>query len=101
MKTYTYKRFKYKDKFYKFKEPLKVQINNFLCADLKTIKGELYIPSIMDGYSTDEITNPEKEIKEYLTLIFDEYLTKKDDALDKGDRDFKHRFLELIEPPKK
>ena len=77
MKTYTYKRFKYQDKFYKFKEPLKVQINNFLCYDLKTMAGELSIPSIQDGYTKkEEITNPEKEIKWYLQYIFESYYHK-------------------------
>lgn len=102
MKTYTYKRFKYKDKFYKFKEPLKVQINNFLCYDLKTMGGELSIPSIQDGYTKkEEITNPEKEIKWYLTYIFDNYLIKKDDELDDADRAFRDKFMKLIDFSKK
>ena len=88
MKTYIYKRFKYKDKFFKFKEPLKIQVGNFICNDLKTIKSELYIPSIMDGYSKDEITNPEKEIKWYLT---------KDEDLSEEDRSFKQKFMNLID----
>lgn len=97
MKTYIYKRFKYKDKFFKFKEPLKVQVGNFICNDLKTIKSELYIPSIMDGYSKDEIKNPEKEIKWYLTYIFENYLDKKDEDLSEEDRSFKHKFMNLID----
>lgn len=96
MKTYTFKRFKYKDKFYKFKEPLKVVIDTFLCYDLKTKKSELYIPSVNDGYSTEEITNPDKEIKDYLTLVFDEYLTKPDEELIESDIEYKHKFMNLI-----
>ena len=71
MKTYTIKKLKYKDKTFKFKEPLKITINNFLFYDLKTKAGELSIPSINDGYTDKEIKNPDKEIKNYLTYIFD------------------------------
>ena len=96
MTTFTYKRFKYKDKFYKFKEPLKVQVTNFVLTDGK-VMSELYIPSIKDGYSKEEIVDKEKEVKWYLTYIFDNYLTKKDDDLSFGDREFKKRFLSLIQ----
>ena len=42
MRTTEYiKKFKYKDVTYKFKEPLKIVIDNFICHDLKTIKGEI------------------------------------------------------------
>lgn len=97
MKTYHIKKFKYKDITYKFKIPLKITIDNFLCYDLKTIKGELSIPSIKDGYSTKEIKNPEKEIKQYLTYIFDEYLTKSDEDLSDGDKAYKKKFMNLID----
>lgn len=97
MKTYTYKKFKYKDKTYKFKDPLKVTINNFLCYDLKTIAGELCIPSINDGYTGKEIKNPEKEIKQYLTYVFDEFLSKSDEELSEGDKNYKKRFINLID----
>lgn len=96
-KTYTYKQFKYKDKTYKFKETLKIVIDNFICYDLKTIKGELSIPSINDGYTGDEITKPEKTIREYLTYVFDNYLTKKDDELNDAENHYKKQWLELID----
>ena len=73
-----------------------------MCYDLKTICGELSIPSIQDGYTKkEEITNPEKEIKWYLNYIFDNYLTKKDDELDDSDRKFRDKFLNLIDFSKK
>lgn len=99
MRTITIKRFKYKDKNYKFKEPLKIVFDTFLCYDLKTKKSEIYIPAINDGYSTNEVTNPDKEIKNYLTHIFDEYLMKNDDELIDSDRDYKYRFLNLLVNP--
>ena len=95
--TYTYKQFKYKDKTYKFKEPLKIVIDNFLGYDLKTTFGELFIPSIPDGYTGAEITKPEKTIREYLTYTFEEYLTKKDDELNDAENAFKNKWLSLID----
>lgn len=97
MKTYTIKKFKYKDKTFKFKEPLKITIDNFLCYDLKTKAGELSIPIIKDGYTVKEIKNPEKEIKNYLTYVFDEFLSKSDESLSKSDLDYKNRFINLID----
>lgn len=97
MKTYTIKKFKYKDKTFKFKEPLKITIDNFLCYDLKTKAGELSIPSINDGYTGKEIKNPDKEIKNYLTYIFDEFLSKKDEDLIDSDLDYKNRFMKLLD----
>ncbi len=98
MRTTEYiKKFKYKDKTFKFKEPLKIVIDNFLCHDLKTVKGELSIPAINDGYTGDEIKNISKTIKEYLTYVFDEFLSKKDEELDDGDRKYKEKFIALID----
>lgn len=97
MKTYTYKKFKYKDKIFRFKEPLKVVIDNFLCYDLKTVKGELYIPSVMDGYTGKEIKNPEKAIKEFLTYVFDELISKKDDELSIDEQLYKEKYIQLID----
>ena len=98
MRTTEYiKKFKYKDKTFKFKEPLKIVIDNFLCHDLKTVKGELSIPAINDGYTGDEIKNISKTIKEYLTYVFDEFLSKKDEELDVGDRKYKEKFIALID----
>lgn len=98
MRTTEYiKKFKYKDKTFKFKEPLKIVIDNFLCHDLKTVKGELSIPAINDGYTGDEIKNISKTIKEYLTYVFDEFLSKKDEELDDGDRKYKEKFITLID----
>ena len=96
MTTYTYKKYKLGDKTYKFKEPLKIQVTNFVRSDGLTMS-ELYIPSIMDGYSKDEIKNPEKEIKWYLTYIFENYLDKKDEDLSEEDRSFKQKFMNLID----
>lgn len=97
MKTYPIKKFKYKNITYKFKTPLKIIIDNFLCYDLKTIKGELSIPSIKDGYTCNEIKNPEKEIKQYLTYVFDEYLTKTDEELSDEDKKYKSKFIDLLD----
>jgi hypothetical protein len=95
-KTYTYKTFKYKYKTYKFKEPLKIVIDNFLGYDLKTMCGELSIPSIFDGYTGAEITKPEKTIREYLTHVFDEYLSKKDEDLSEADKTYKKKWLSML-----
>lgn len=95
--THYVKKFKYKDINYKFKEPLKIIIDNFLSYDLKTVYGELSIPVINDGYTDKEIKNPDKEIKKYLTYTFDEFLSKKDDELSDGDREYKQRFMNLID----
>lgn len=96
MTTYTYKKYKFGDKTYKFKEPLKIQITNFVRAD-SVVMSEFYIPSIMDGYSKEEIQNHEKEIKWYMNYIYENYLSKKDEDLSFGDREFKKRFLNLIQ----
>lgn len=96
MTTYTYKKYKLGDKTYKFKEPLKIQITNFVRSDGLTMS-EFYIPSIMDGYSKEEIKNHEKEIKWYMNYIYENYLSKKDEDLSSGDREFKKRFLNLIQ----
>lgn len=95
--THYIKKFKYKDKTFKFKEPLKIVIDNFIAYDLKTVRGELSIPDINDGYTDKEIKNPDKTIKEYLTYVFDEYLSKKDEELGKGDLEYKKRFINLID----
>ena len=95
--THYIKKFKYLDKTYKFKEPLKVIIDNFIGYDLKTTFGELYLPDIWDGYTGSEIKNPEKEIKKYLTYTFENFLAKPDSELDDGDRAYKERFLKLID----
>lgn len=95
--THYVKKFKYKDKNYKFKESLKVIIDNFLAYDLKTVYGELSIPIINDGYTDKEIKNPDKEIKKYLTYVFDEYLSKKDEELSDGDKEYKQKFMNLID----
>lgn len=98
MRTTEYiKKFKYKDKTFKFKEPLKIVIDNFLCHDLKTVKGELSIPIINDGYTGPEIKNISKTIKDYLTYVFDEFLSKKDEELDDGDKIYKEKFIALID----
>lgn len=96
MKTHYIKKHKFKDITYKFKEPLKIITDTFLCADLKTVKSELYIPIIPDGFSGDEFKNPEKEIKTYLTYVFNEYLTKKDEELNNAENLYKKKWLSLL-----
>lgn len=98
-KTYTYKQFKYKDTTVKFKEPLKVIITNFLVT-LTESRGELDIPSIPDGYTGSEILKPEKTIREYLTYVFDEYLTKPDKDLSEAEIKYKNKWLSLIDMKK-
>lgn len=95
--THEVKKFKFLDKTYKFKTPLKIVIDNFFCHDLKTIKGELSIPSITDGYTGEEIKNPDKEIKNYLNYVFENYLSKKDEELDTSDNAYKNKWLGLID----
>lgn len=95
--THYVKKFKYQDKNFKFKEPLKIIIDNFITYDLKTVGGELSIPVINDGYTGKEIKNPDKEIKKYLTYVFDEYLSKKDEELESADLDYKKKFMSLID----
>ena len=95
--THYVKKFKFKDKNFKFKEPLKIIIDNFLAYDLKTVGGELSIPVINDGYTGKEIKNPDKEIKNYLTYVFEEYLSKKDEELAPDDLEYKKRFMNLID----
>ena len=84
------KKFKFKDKNFKFKEPHKIIIDNILAYDLKTVGGELSIPVINDGYTG-------KEIKNYLTYVFEEYLSKKDEELAPDDLEYKKRFMNLID----
>ena len=69
MAVYPIKKFVYKRKTYKFKEPLKIYINDFLANDLKTKFSEFSIPSINDGYSSKPIVDHEKEIKNYLVYF--------------------------------
>ena len=100
MAVYVIKKFVYKKKTYKFKEPLKIYINDFLANDLKTTFSEFSIPSIADGYSCLPIKDHEKEIKTYLTSIFDDYLTKPDEQLNTADLAYKKKFMNLLQPPK-
>lgn len=97
MAVYPIKKFIYKRKTYKFKEPLKIYINDFLANDLKTKFSEFSIPSINDGYSSKPIVDHEKEIKNYLTYVFDEFLSKTDEELTDGDRKYKNKFMNLID----
>lgn len=95
--THYVKKFKYENINYKFKQPLKIVIDNFIAYDLKTVCGELSIPDIGDGYTGGEIKNPDKAIKEYLNYYFKEILSKKDEDLDVSTRVYKERFINLID----
>ena len=98
MTVFTYKRIKYNDKFVKFKEPLKVLINDTELSNGKTIT-ELCIPSVMDGYSKEQVSNQEKEVKWYLDYVFENYLFKSNEELEDepGAIDFKKRWLSIIQ----
>ena len=96
MTTFTYKKYKFGNKTYKFKEPLKIQINNFVLRD-GTVMSELVIPIINDGYSKAEIKDKEKEIKWYLNYLYETILSKKDEELSSADKEYKKRFLNLIQ----
>ena len=98
MAVYPIKKFIYKRKTYKFKEPLKIYINDVLANDCKTLFSEFSIPSIWDGYSTKEpIKDHDKEIKTYLNNVFDEFLSKSDDELSDGDKAYKQKFMNLLD----
>lgn len=94
------KDFTYKGTKYKFKEPLRVTINNFLCMDGKTLAGEMSIPSVLAGYTRKEpFENPEKEIKAYIKTVFEEFLFTDDSKLDEYERKYKHDWIALFKPP--
>lgn len=103
VKTFYIKDFTYKGKVYRFKQPLKVRIENFLCSDYKTIGGEMYIAETLGGYTTQEpfSKTPEKEIKGYLKTVWEDYLMKEDKDLSIEDREYKHKWIDLLKPPKK
>lgn len=98
MTIFTYKRIKYKNKFVKFKEPLKVQVNDYDFENGKSVT-EVSIPSIMDGYTKEKVSNQEKEVKWYLEYVFDNYLSKKDEEIanEPGAIEFKKRWLSIIQ----
>lgn len=98
MTVFTYKRIKFNDKFVKFKEPLKVQINDYVLENGKEIT-ELYIPNIMDGYTKEKVPNQEKEVKWYINYVFENYLSKKDEELESepGAVNFKKKWLSIIQ----
>lgn len=94
------KDFTYKGTKYRFKEPLRITINNFLCMDGKTLAGEMYIPSVLAGYTRKEpFENPEKEIKAYIKTVFEEFLFVDDSNLDEHERKYKHDWIALFKPP--
>jgi hypothetical protein len=100
-RTHTLKEFQYKGKKYKFIEPLTIRIDNYLCHDLKTMAGELSIPSIPDGYSKLEpIEDHKKEITTYLKHIFNDYLFKDNSELDEDELKYKKKWISLLKPPK-
>lgn len=97
---YYFKDISYKGKKYKFKNPLKVIINNFLTLDGKRTCGEMYIPEVLGGYTRSEPFNdPEKEIKDYIKTVFDEFLTKDDNTLNEYDLQYKKDWLNLFLKP--
>ena len=98
MTVFTYKRIKYKDKFVKFKEPLKVQVNDYDFENGKSVT-EVCIPSVLDGYTKEKVSNQEKEVKWYLEYVFENYLSKTDEELssESGAVEFKKRWLKIIQ----
>lgn len=98
MTVFTYKRIKYKDKFVKFKEPLKVQVNDYDFENGKSVT-EVCIPSVLDGYTKEKVSNQEKEVKWYLEYVFENYLSKPDEELssESGAVEFKKRWLKIIQ----
>lgn len=106
---YYLKDYSYKGKKYKFKSPLRVTINNFLGLDGKTMHGEMVIPEVLGGYTrTEPFNDPEKEIKEYIKTVFEDYLTKEDSKLDEYELQYKRDWIDLflkpgekVEKPKK
>ena len=98
MTVFTYKRIKYKDKFVKFKEPLKIQVNDYEFENGKSVT-EVCIPSVMDGYTKEKVSNQEKEVKWYLEYVFNNYLSKSDEELasEPGAIEFKKRYMSIIQ----
>jgi len=98
MTVFSYKRIKYKDKFVKFKEPLKVQVNDYDFENGKSVT-EVCIPSVLDGYTKEKVSNQEKEVKWYLEYVFENYLSKTDEELssESGAVEFKKRWLKIIQ----
>ena len=98
MTVFTYKRIKYKNKFVKFKEPLKVQVNDYDFENGKSVT-EVCIPSVLDGYTKEKVSNQEKEVKWYLEYVFENYLSKTDEELssEPGAIEFKKRWLSIIQ----
>lgn len=86
---------------YKFKKPLRVKITNFISFNGKQLHGEMHITDVDDGYTRIEpFNNPEKEIKDYIRTVFNDYLFKKDEELDEYTRKYKHDWINLIQQPK-
>lgn len=101
IKSYYLNDFTYKGKKYKFIKPLRVRIESYLCADLKTTGWELNIVDVEDGFTRVEpILEPEKEIKKFIKNIFDEIVSLKDNELSDYDKLYKDKWLKLIKPPK-
>lgn len=101
IKSHYIKDFTYKGKKYKFLTPLRVRIESFLCSDFKTTGWELSIPSIFDGFTRLEpIVDEDKEIKKFIKSVFDDYLFKDDNELDKYEQEYKHKWIKLFKPPK-
>lgn len=102
IKSYYLNDFTYKGKKYKFKKPLRVRIESFLCQDFKTTGWELNIVDVEDGFTRVEpIDEPEKEIKKFIKNIFDNVVSLSDNELSIYDKEYKQRWLNLIQPPKK
>lgn len=102
IKTISLKDVIYKGKKYKFINPLKVRFEEFFLMDYKSTAWEMYIAETLDGFTRREpVTDFEKEARDYIKNVFDEYLTKPDEELScKEDVDYKHHWISLFKEPK-
>ncbi len=102
IKTIKIKDITYKGRKYKFLTPLSVRFEEFLLSDYKTKAWEMYIEETLDGFTRREpVVDMEKEAKNYIKNVFDNYLTKEDNELScPEDILYKHHWISLFQTPK-
>ena len=102
IKTIYIKDFTYKKEKYKFIKPLRVVFNNFLDMDCKTQHGEMSIPEVLGGYTQkdpfpEDPKEMEKEAKDYLKTVWDEFLLKKPNELhDTAEIKYRQAWIDLL-----
>lgn len=102
IKTISLKDVTYKGKKYKFITPLKVRFEEFFLMDFKSKAWEMYIAETLDGFTRKEpVVDFEKEARNYIKKVFDDFLTKPDEELHNNDDIlYKHHWISLFKEPK-